>query len=68
MSDFVLNEFERNSPLWRRLKDHMTRERDKLRVQNDSPSLDDRATATLRGRIRALNELIALDAAPGVDP
>lgn len=66
---FVLNQADRDSGLWQRLKQHLESERDLLRRKNDSPLLDDRTTAVTRGRIAQLNELLALDSpAPGVDP
>lgn len=64
---FVLSPAERDSPLWRRLKDYMTARRDQYRVENDSP-MDEMMTAMKRGRIRELNALIALDQPAQPDP
>jgi hypothetical protein len=58
---FVLNEAERASHLWRRLKEHMEATRQELRETNDSPLLDDARTSDIRGRIGQLNDLLALD-------
>lgn len=69
MSDFVLNQADRNSGLWRRLIRHLNDRRDTLRRQNDAFTLDAQQTAVVRGRIAELTELLALeDPAPGVDP
>lgn len=65
----VLNQADRDSGLWQRLKKHLEHRRDVLRKKNDSPLLDERATAEVRGRLAQLKELLALDSpAPGVDP
>lgn len=65
---FEISMAERGSPLWRRLVQHMTARRDFYRVENDAP-LDEVQTNLKRGRIRELNDLLALDnPAPGVDP
>lgn len=67
MSDFVLTQADRNSGLWLRMKKHLKAERESLRARNDN-ALDPVQTATLRGRVAALNDLIALDEpAPGVE-
>jgi hypothetical protein len=69
MSAFALSSGEKQSVAWRRLLEHMKRERDELREKNDSPKLDPVQTADVRGRIAQLTELIGLDApTPGVDP
>lgn len=66
---FALTNGDKQNGLWRRLLEHMKRERDDLREKNDSLLLDPVQTADVRGRIAQLNELIALDdPTPGVDP
>lgn len=65
---FILNKVERGSHVWRLLVEHLKEKRDRYREENDAP-LDEVATAMKRGRIRELNELIALDdPAPGETP
>lgn len=68
MSDFVLSQVERDSPLWRKLVKHLKAQREAERVRNDKKSLDERETAHIRGRIAQLTDLLALDSpVPGVD-
>ena len=56
-----------NSPTWFRLRKYLEDRRQELRVQNDSPTLDERKTAEKRGRIAEITEL--LDSAnPGANP
>ena len=66
----LLSYEERESPLWRRLSDHMRAALDSLREQNDYPQLDAVKTAAIRGQIRQLKLLLALGdppKAPGGD-
>lgn len=58
---FTINELERLSPLWQRIRLHLTDELDALRSKNDSPTLDDRQTALIRGEITALKKLLAAE-------
>lgn len=68
MKPFALTSMERQSALWKRLLEHLKAQRDVLREKNDG-ALDPIATASVRGRIAALKDIVALDTpAPGVDP
>lgn len=58
---FTLNDLETRTPLWMRLREHLERRLADLRKQNDDPALDDTKTAVLRGRIAALNEVLAAE-------
>lgn len=60
---FALSEDEKHSPLWTRLKAHLTEELDTARIRNDQP-LPEAETATLRGRIRLFKEIISLGEKP----
>lgn len=55
-----LNDAERNSPLWRKIKAYCEERLSTARHRNDS-NLDDRRTANLRGRIAELKHLATLD-------
>ena len=54
---------ERHSALWMKLKEYMTEQMDVLRRRNDG-DLDAITTAAIRGRIRALKEMVALEEDP----
>lgn len=56
-------EHERHGQLWRDLMRHLEDRLAELRQQNDA-TLDDRATATLRGRIAEVKSLLSLDKPP----
>ena len=58
-----LNFEERNSALWFKLNEFMTERIDTLRRKNDG-MLDEITTASIRGEIRALKELVALATDP----
>lgn len=60
MADPVLLEHERQSALWMKIKQHLGRELDALRRRNDG-DMDERKTAELRGQIRQVKKLMALD-------
>jgi hypothetical protein len=51
---------EKHSALWLKLKEHMTGRMDVLRKKNDG-DFDAVATAAIRGQIRELKNLVALD-------
>lgn len=53
---FRLSEVERNSPLWRRLSEHMKERVAAKRRANDAPQSNE-DTALLRGRIAELKYL-----------
>lgn len=63
-ADPVLNAADLQSPTWRKLKEHMEAQLDKLRLKNDDQKHDAVATAYLRGDIRRLKNLLALSTAP----
>ena len=52
---------ESNEPLWLKLKEHFTAERDKYRIKNDSLTNTELDTVTYRAHIRLLNTFIDLD-------
>lgn len=64
---FTLVELERMTPLWQRIRLHLIAEIEALRSKNDSPTLDERQTALIRGEIAALKKLLAAekDQTPG---
>ena len=57
----VLNEAEAQSPLWRKVKAHLEARLAMLREMNDSPKRNAEATALLRGAIKEVKNLAALD-------
>lgn len=61
---FVLAIEDRESPLWRRLADHMRAQLADLRERNDAPQLDQIKTAVIRGQISQLKALLALGDPP----
>jgi hypothetical protein len=61
MTDFELSAGEKSHPLWARLKAHFEERLAAARVRNDG-GLDELNTAVLRGEIKVLKHLIALDA------
>lgn len=56
----TLTEQDKQSSLWRKLKDRAEHDLDALRKRNDAPN-DEVTTALLRGRIHQIKELLALD-------
>lgn len=50
---------------WARLRQHLEAELAKLRAANDNEQLDAVQTALLRGEIRRVKNLLALDKRPG---
>ena len=58
---FALDQGEAASYLWKKLKGHMEARLALLRSKNDDPNKDGNATAMLRGRIKELKNLMALD-------
>lgn len=60
LSDFFLTPADKQSALWKKLLKHFQEQLDTERKANDG-SLDEKATAKVRGRISKLKELIALD-------
>jgi hypothetical protein len=61
VNDFQLTEHDKAQGLWVRLKAHLAERLADLRVRNDA-ALTESETATLRGEIKALKHIIALDA------
>jgi len=60
MTPFVLNEAERQSALWIRLKAHLEQQLAIQRERNDNPN-DDKQGERIRGRIAQLKDMLALD-------
>lgn len=58
---FALSFQDRTSPTWIRLKDHLERELAIQRQKNDAFSLNADVTASIRGRIAQIKDLLALD-------
>lgn len=58
--DFALSDGERISPFWARFKAYLELKLEESRKKNDDVSLDEKATAEMRGQIRCLKALIAL--------
>lgn len=54
---------DRNSPTWRKLRDHLQDRLQSLRARNDS-DLDPIQTAKLRGEIKAIRNTLALGEIP----
>ena len=52
-----------DSRMWVLLREHINERIQKLRVDNDRPQNTEQQTATLRGRILELKELLALETA-----
>ena len=59
----TLTHEERHSALWLKLKEHMTERIDTLRRKNDG-DFDATTTASIRGGIRELKNLVALETDP----
>jgi hypothetical protein len=66
-ADFALTDEERRSPVWRRLRNHMRERLERLREKNDGESQTEVSTAVLRGQIKCLKGLIALEDDPPRD-
>lgn len=63
----VLSHIEAQSAFWQKIKAHLDERLQRLREKNDG-NLDERRTAELRGAIREIKNLAALDKpAPSVD-
>jgi hypothetical protein len=60
---FALSEAERAHPLWLKLKAHCER-RLNAKLEQLASDLSEPQTASIRGHIRCLKELIALDLEP----
>lgn len=58
---FELTAQERVTPLWIKLMAHFEASLTRLREKNDSTKNDDTETAAIRGEIRRLKALIALN-------
>jgi hypothetical protein len=64
IADDYLTRDDRTSPVWARLKDRLEKKLEALRKANDNPKLTDVETATLRGHLKCLKEVIALGNEP----
>lgn len=60
----VLEKVDLDSHVWRKLKRHLAAKRDALRRRNDNTELDAVQTAIVRGELRAIANLLALDTRP----
>ena len=58
---FMLSIVDKQSDLWRRLKDYLETENDKDRVRNDNSTLSFEETQTIRARIAVRKSLLNLD-------
>lgn len=58
---FKLSEIEKNSQLWRRLKEHLEYLDDVDRKRNDNMSLTGEETRCIRARIAARKSLLELE-------
>ncbi len=54
----ILNDTDRQSAVWKKIKKHLEERRELLRKQNDNPNLDFEKTALLRGGIREIGKLL----------
>ncbi len=61
----LLTAGDRQSALWRKLRKHLEQRLQDLRKKNDG-NLSELATAALRGEIRAIKRMLALDAQDGI--
>lgn len=61
MSQPLIDEFDRTSAVWKKLKPFLEARLESLRKMNDSPKRGADVTAYLRGQIAELKVLIALD-------
>jgi hypothetical protein len=59
-----LDQVEAGSQVWKKIKDHLEHELDTLRRKNDDPEMSAEKTALIRGRIKQIKILLALDQAP----
>lgn len=68
MTDRVIEQNDRQSAVWLKLKQHLEAELQRLRAKNDG-NLDERNTAILRGRIGQVKAILSLekDAPPPPD-
>lgn len=60
MTDRVLEPIDRQSAVWLKLKKYLEAELASLRAKNDG-NLDEIKTATLRGHIRRVKSILALE-------
>ena len=54
-----LDRIERDSPLWKKLKDHIEKRIDSLQKLNEKVGLEDYQTNAYRGAIQELRSLLA---------
>lgn len=59
--DFRLDSVDISSRTWSKLKKHLRARQELLRARNDDPNLDPTKTALLRGELRAIRNLLALE-------
>ena len=59
----ILNHTDRHSATWQKIKQWAEEEINFLRIKNDG-ALDELTTASIRGEIRALKKLVAVEIPP----
>jgi aminoglycoside phosphotransferase (APT) family kinase protein len=59
--EFRLDRVDLTSQTWSKLKKHLQATQHKLRVRLEEPNLDPMQTALLRGELRRIRNLLALD-------
>jgi len=59
--EFRLDRVDLTSQTWSKLKKHLQGAQHKLRVRLEDPNLDPMQTALLRGELRRIRNLLALD-------
>lgn len=58
---FTLTNNDRLQPVWLKLKAYLTQELEAARKRNDNPQLSEQDTAAIRGDIKRLKALLALN-------
>jgi len=59
--EFRLDRIDLTSPTWSKLKKHLQAVQHKLRTRLEDPNLDPVQTALIRGELRRIRNLLALD-------
>lgn len=60
-SSIYLTPADRESALWKTLRDDLERRKEEFRTQLESVKLTDAETASLRGKLALIRELLGLD-------
>ena len=61
MTEPILNELDRNSATWKKITKYLESELLILRIKNDNPKKTERGTQYIRGEIKSVRNLMALD-------